>query len=209
MIDQHKLTLQWYGDDGWFLADEDFEECWWSILACSLVAVQFDSWCAHPTALWSDEGLSWGWLGCCSLFLPPAFFLCGFMPLYLEHTTGFPHWWVTAVSVWGLLLPCPMADSRLGKLSLQLVVVTLSWSTLSRFPSLSSLKNTAPGMHTSSILLKWPAQRSCTWRKMDCTLGRLSLFRTSSFDTWSCHLTTRMECKQQRWNRSSSLICFR
>ena len=34
-----------------------------------------------------------------------------------------------ALSVWGLLLPCLLADLRLCKLSLQLVFVTLSWST--------------------------------------------------------------------------------
>ena len=47
--------------DGSFLADEDCWEGCWSILACSLVAVETDSWCAPPTALWTDEGLGWGW----------------------------------------------------------------------------------------------------------------------------------------------------
>ena len=32
------------------------------------------------------------------LFLPPASFICGFMPLCLEFMTGFPHWWAQAVS---------------------------------------------------------------------------------------------------------------
>ena len=49
------------------------------------------SWCAPPTALWTDECLGWGW---------------------------------PAVSVWGLLLPWLMADSRLCKLFLQLIFVT-------------------------------------------------------------------------------------
>ena len=65
----------------------------------------------------------------CSLFLPSAFFFCGFLPLCLELTTGFSHRWVPAVSVWGRLLPWLMAYSRLCKLFLQLVFVTLSWST--------------------------------------------------------------------------------
>ena len=51
------------------------------------------------------------------------------MPLCLELTTGFSRWWAPAVSVWGLLLPWLMVDSRLCKLSLQLIFVTLSWST--------------------------------------------------------------------------------
>ena len=34
--------------DGLFLADGDCWEGWWSILACSLVAVETDSWCAPP-----------------------------------------------------------------------------------------------------------------------------------------------------------------
>ena len=43
-------------DGGWFLAHEDCWEGWWSVLACSLVAVETDFWCAHPTALRTDEG---------------------------------------------------------------------------------------------------------------------------------------------------------
>ena len=31
------------------------------------MAIESDSWCAHPPALWTDKGLGWGWLGCCSL----------------------------------------------------------------------------------------------------------------------------------------------
>ena len=38
-------------------------EGWWSVLARSLVAVESESWCAHPTALWTGERLGWGWLG--------------------------------------------------------------------------------------------------------------------------------------------------
>ena len=67
-----------------------------------------------------------------------------------------------------------------------------------RFSSWSSLKKTALGMHTSHILVTWPAQRSCTRSKMDSKLGRLALLRTSSFDMWSCLLMLRME-REQRW----------
>ena len=49
-------------DAGRFPADEDFGEGWWSTPACSLVAAESDSWCTHPTALWAEEGLGWGWL---------------------------------------------------------------------------------------------------------------------------------------------------
>ena len=55
-------------DNVWFITDNDFGEGWWSVLACSLVVVESDSWCAHPTALWMGEGLAWGWLGGCLLF---------------------------------------------------------------------------------------------------------------------------------------------
>ena len=67
---QHLMWWWWW----WLiLADEDFGEGWGSILTRSLVAVESDSWCAHLTPNWTDEGLGWGWLGCCSLFLPSAF----------------------------------------------------------------------------------------------------------------------------------------
>ena len=116
------------------MADSSQARVFWkadgqSVHACWLVAVESDSRCPHPSAVWTDEGLGWRWLGCCSHFLPPVFFLCGFVPLCLELTTDFSHWWVPAVSIWGVLLPWLMADSRLCKLSLQLVFVTLSWST--------------------------------------------------------------------------------
>ena len=75
-----------------------------------------------------DGGLGWGWLGCCLFFLPPASFFCGFLPLCLKLTTGFSHWQVQTISVWGILLPWLISDSCLCKLSLQLVLVTLSWS---------------------------------------------------------------------------------
>ena len=51
------------------------------------------------------------------------------MPLCPKLTAGFSHWKAPTVSVWGLLLPWLMVDSRLCKLSLQLLFATLSWST--------------------------------------------------------------------------------
>ena len=51
------------------------------------------------------------------------------MPLSLEFTAGVSHWWAPAVSVWSLLLSWLMANTRLCKLSLQLIFVALSWST--------------------------------------------------------------------------------
>ena len=100
------LLLYWcHFNSSWL--DEDCLEGWWSILACSLVALETDSWCAPPTALWTDEGLGWGWMGCL-LFVRPSFFLCGFMPLCLEFAAGFSHWWVLSVSVWSLLLFPPV-----------------------------------------------------------------------------------------------------
>ena len=95
---------------GSFLSDRDCWEGWCSILACSLMAVETDSWCALRTALWTDKGLGWGWSGCCSLFLPAVFFVSGFVPLFLELTTGFSHWWAPAAMTdgWSLtdLWPC-------------------------------------------------------------------------------------------------------
>ena len=184
----------WEVTDGSFLTDEDFGEGCWSILACLLVTVESDSCCAHPTALWTDEGLDWGWLGCCSLFLLPAFFLeasClsasnlqlafltdGHQPSRSEASCSHDWWLIPACASclfsWSLyhFLEAPQLH----------------------FPSWSSLKNTALGISTSSILETWPAQHSCTWSKKDSMLGRLALLRTSSFDTWSCYLMPRMEC---------------
>ena len=89
----------------WLIARrQGFGENWWSVLAC-LLPVESDSWCADSTALWTGKGLGCGRLGCCKLFLPPASFLCVFMPFCLELTTGFSHCQAPAVSVRGLLLP--------------------------------------------------------------------------------------------------------
>ena len=109
----------------------------------------------------------------------PVSILCSFMPLCLELTSNFSHWRVPAILVWSLLL----ADSHLCKLSLQLVFVTLSWSTMIALSSWSWPKNTASSMHMSSIFETRPALNSSTWSKMDSMLGRLAYLRTSSFDT--------------------------
>ena len=77
------------------------------------------------------------------------------------------------------------------------------------FPSWSLPKKAASGKHTSSVRVTWPAKHSCTWSKMDSTLGRQALLRTCSFDMQSSHLMQRIQCKQRWWNRLTSLICFR
>ena len=89
------------------------------------MAVETGSWRANPTALWTDEGLGRGWQGCCSLFLPPVFPF-GFKLLCHVLTSGFFHWWVPAVSVWGLMLPWLMADTCLCKLSLIAYIYSVS-----------------------------------------------------------------------------------
>ena len=126
-------------EDGWFLAHDDFWEGRWSILACSLVAFQSDFGCAHPAALWTDEPLGWGWSRCCSLILPPASFLCGSLPLCLEITTGFSHWWAPTVLVWNPLVPRLTGISRFSRLSLQLVFVTLFGAPRSQLAAMPSL----------------------------------------------------------------------
>ena len=113
--------------------------------------------------------------------------LCASCIFSLRHhaswtQTGFSHWWVPTVSVWGLLLPWLLADSILCKLSLQLVFGTLLGASWLCFPSWSLLKETAFGMCMSSILVTWPAQCDCTFNKMDSTLGRLASLIKTSFD---------------------------
>ena len=56
-------------DDGWLLAREDLGEGGRSVLARSVEAAESESWCAHPAALWTDEGLGWGWFAYCSRVL--------------------------------------------------------------------------------------------------------------------------------------------
>ena len=76
----------------WWLSQrrQGFRKDGGSSLACPLVAVdQSNAWCADPPALWTSEGLGWGWLGGCSLFLPPVSVLGGFclsaLNLWLAH----------------------------------------------------------------------------------------------------------------------------
>ena len=48
-------------------------EGWGPALAhLSVAAAEPCCWCTAPAALWTGEGLGWGWLGDCSL-LPPSF----------------------------------------------------------------------------------------------------------------------------------------
>ena len=79
-------------DDGWLISsqtrivwkvdDQFLHACWW------LWRLILD---AHPlphfgqTKVWDADGRD------AARFLPPAFFLCGFMPLCLELTTGIYH----------------------------------------------------------------------------------------------------------------------
>ena len=55
-----------------------------------------------------------------------------------------------------------MADSRLCKLPLQLVFVTLFGSTTITLSFLELAEEDTLGTRTSSILVMWPAQRRCT-----------------------------------------------
>ena len=80
--------------NGWFLADKDSLEGWRSVFACSLVAAESDSWCTDPLALLTGEGLGWGWLGGCLLFLPPGFSFAASCLSASNFTTGFSHWWM-------------------------------------------------------------------------------------------------------------------
>ena len=86
-----------------------------------------------------------------------------------------------------------MADSRLCKLFLQLIFVTLSWGTMIALSFLELAEEDCFGhayvFHPCDVAS--PAQLHL--KKMDSMLGRLALLRTSSFDTWSCHLMPRME----------------
>ena len=197
--------------EGSFLAVEDCWEGWWSILACSLVVVETNSWCAPlphfgQMKVWDEDGrdavrsfclLRFSFAALClSALNSQLALLTDEYQLSRSEASCCHDWW---------LIPACASCLDLFSWSLQRFLGA-PWS---RFPSWSSLKTTALGMCTSSILVTWPAKCSCTWSKMNSMLGRLALLRTSSFDTWSSHLMPRMECKQRWWNRSSSLICFR
>ena len=91
-----------------------------------------------------------------------------------------------------------MADSRLYKLSLQLVYVTLSWSTTIALSSLELAEEDYLGhayaFHSCDVAS--PAQLHL--KQDGLYAGQAGSLRTSSFDTWSCHLVPRME-RKQRW----------
>ena len=126
-------TPQWHHDK-WRLIPrrQGLGEGWWSILACSMVAVDSGSWCAHPTALWTKVWAEDDWDAAHS-FCPWHFSFAASCLSASNIETGISHWWAPAVSVWGLWLPWLRPDSHLCKLSLQLIFVTLSWSTTIAF----------------------------------------------------------------------------
>ena len=184
-------TTPWLIDWRWWLPRQrGYLEGWRSAHAHPLVAVESDSWCADPTALWTGEGFGWGWLGGCSLFLPPASFFVVFIPVCLEHTTDISDWWPPSLSVWGPLLPWFLVDSRLcGRLfswSLQCFPVAAR----SRFPTWSSLKKSALGIRISCLHARWPAQHIWHWnetvRRLDRSLAHylFSSVQFSPFTDW-------------------------
>ena len=124
-------------------------EGWESALACLLMALESDSWCIHPTALWTGDSLGWGWLEGCSLILPRASFLValyfGDSNLHLAFLTDERQlsqseafrchgWWL--VPAWAR---CLFSICFLGALQ-------------SYFPSWSLPVKTAWGIRMSSIL---------------------------------------------------------
>ena len=85
-----------------------------------------------------------------------------------------------------------MVDSHLW----QLVFVTISWSSTIILPFLELNEEDCFGhafiFHPCDVAS--PAQMHL--KQDGLFAGRLALLRTSSFDTWSCHLMPRMEHKQ-------------
>lgn len=65
----------------------------------------------------------------------------------------------------------------------------------SRLPSCSSPKTICWGTLPSSILLRWPVQQRRLILMISSSWSILDLERTSSFDTYSCHLIFRMDLK--------------
>ena len=120
--------------DGWFLAllQMTTSEGWRSVPACPLVAIVW--FLMHRPYCTVDR---WR-LGLrvnrrlLALSASHSFHLWLYASLCFEHTISLSHWSALTVSVWGLLQPWLTVDSCLCKLSLQLVFITLSWSTLSR-----------------------------------------------------------------------------
>ena len=143
---QFQVTLI---DDGWFVVDENIlgkliaTSCMLSggcgvrflmhKLCCSLGWRRFGLRVIGMllAALWTDDGLGWGWLGCYSLLFgltkvwaegdwdaTPSVSLLrvSFAASCLSDSKlrlAFSHWWTPAVSVWGLLLLWLMDNSRL------------------------------------------------------------------------------------------------
>ena len=113
----------------------------------------------------------------------------------------------------GLRPPAAMTDGWFPpcKLFPQLIFVTLSWSTTTALSFFELAEEDCFG-HANVFHPCDVASLALLHLKQDGLYAgqdRLALLRTSSFDTWSCHLMPRVERKQRWWNRSSSLICFR
>ena len=97
-------------DDGWFLADEDSGKLSVSSVSSLLVAVEPDVWCANPSALWTGEGLGWGWFkGCLALSTSRIFVLRHGASLPRAHDWPFS---LTTSSCLGLWTPDAMTDGR-------------------------------------------------------------------------------------------------
>ena len=98
---------------GWFLEDEDFWEGRWSIIACSLVALESDSWRAHLTAHLDRWRVGLRIIGILHALSASCIFpLClhaSASNLRLAFLTDECQLSRSA----GLLLPCLMADFRL------------------------------------------------------------------------------------------------
>ena len=92
------------------------------------------------------------------------------------------------------------ADSSLCKLSLQLVIVMFSWSTTIALTVLELVGEDCFGhacvFHSRDVAS--PAQLHLKQDGLYAGQAALVLLRTSSFDSWSCHLKLRME-RRQRW----------
>ena len=87
-----------------------------------------------------------------------------------------------------------MADSHMCKLSLQLVFVTLSWSSAMTLSFLELAEEDCFG----HAYVFHPRNVATQLKQSGLYVGRLAFLRTSSFDTQSCCLMPRME-RKQRW----------
>ena len=154
MVQQHAYSHKLQSIRSWW---------WWMISlrwgfgkAQLLVAVESDSWCTDPPALWTPGSFGWGWLGGCLFCQLPVSFLCGIMPLCLKLIIALSHRWVPLVSALGHLLPWLMVDSSyLCKPSFKLVFVMLSGSTMIVLFFLELTKKTVLSMHIICLLSLW------------------------------------------------------